>query len=579
MSGARAFSSPRLRPPLRALLAASLLGLLGAPAAAQQDPERPGASWPALPELEHGLAPVAVLPPLSLPEPRHAATASRAAVWAGERVPIAGIRVIGNTVLSEAAVREATAPYASGEISFAEPQRLRDELTLLYVARGYVTSGALLSPQLSADGFAEFRMVEGTLREVRISGARRFRQTVLRERVAPRSGAIVNVQALEARLRALQEDPRIARIDAQLVPGPALGQADLDLSVQEGSPYRFSVLLDNHESPAVGGTVARSELSHLNLTGRGDALQASYALTDGSRQYSARYELPLGRFGTSVAVRHAASRSEVVEKPFADLDIESRSATYALDVRQPLAAREGLQLDLLASAEHRRSKSYLFGSRFSFSSDSERGETRLAVLQLGPELILRAPERVIAARSLLRWGVDVLGSTRGSGSGSVDGRFLSWLTQAQWAQRLPFADATLLARANLQLSTDALPGMEQFAIGGHGSVRGYRENRLVRDQGWNGSLELRIPLWRRPNSDPFLELVPFADFGSSWSRGRESPGPRTLASVGAGLLFRIRENVFGEIYYAHALRDLSAAESRKTIQDRGLHFRVGTLFP
>jgi hemolysin activation/secretion protein len=234
------------------------------------------------------------------------------------------------------------------------------------------------------------------------------------------------------------------------------------------------------------------------------------------------------------------------------------------------------ELDLTASLEYRRSKDFLLGQGFSFSPDGERGVTELAVLQLGQELTLRSPRSVFAARSALRWGLDALGAT--TGSTEPDGQFLSWLVQAQWARRLPRWGATLLLRGDLQLSTDPLPGIEQFGIGGASTVRGYRENRLVRDNGWVGSLELRVPLWRRPNAEPLFELVPFFDVGRSWNRGRATPGVATLSSAGVGLLFRIRANLYGQIYYAHGFRDLPDAASRRALQDRGVHFRIGSVF-
>jgi len=301
-----------------------------------------------------------------------------------------------------------------------------------------------------------------------------------------------------------------------------------------------------------------------------------YTAGRGLKQFSAHYERPLGSAGTQLGLRYVSSASEVIERPFNRLGIESRSATLGLDLRQPLVRREGLGLDLFASLEHRRSKSFLLGSGFSFAEGSEDGSVELAVVQFGQELTLRWPDRVLAVRSVLRWGVDALGATARS---DVDGQFLSWLGQLQWAQRLSNRGASLLLRGNLQLSTDALPGLEQFAVGGHSSVRGYRENRIVRDNGWFASLELHLPLWTRPNAEPLLELRPFVDVGYSWNRRqRPTPALRTLSSAGVGLVLRASSRVQAELYYAHSLRDLPDAARDLDLQNRGLHLRITSVF-
>ena len=63
-----------------------------------------------------------------------------------------------------------------------------------------------------------------------------------------------------------------------------------------------------------------------------------------------------------------------------------------------------------------------------------------------------------------------------------------------------------------------LPTLEQFAVGGVDSVRGYQENQLVRDQGLTASLELRVPVLRKQERD-VLEAVPFFDVGYAINHG------------------------------------------------------------
>ena len=80
-----------------------------------------------------------------------------------------------------------------------------------------------------------------------------------------------------------------------------------------------------------------------------------------------------------------------------------------------------------------------------------------------------------------------------------DGKYFAWLGQGQYVRRLRPASrqpaARLAARAprQRQISADPLLSIEQFAVGGIDTVRGYRENQIVRDTGFAASVELHIP--------------------------------------------------------------------------------------
>ena len=100
---------------------------------------------------------------------------------------------------------------------------------------------------------------------------------------------------------------------------------------------------------------------------------------------------------------------------------------------------------------------------------------------------------MIALRSTESIGLDLLGATENSGD-VPDGQFFAWLGQAQFARRLFGSDWQLNLRGDVQLTADPLLPIERIAIGGIDTVRGYRENELVVDNGWIASAELRIPL-------------------------------------------------------------------------------------
>lgn len=508
-----------------------------------------------------------MLPPVDLGPPPEGAPLS-----ASLHVVVRGYRFSGNTAFSDGELAAIAAPYTNRAVSSQELEALRRALTLHYVNRGYVNSGALLPDQDLAGGIVEFRIVEGRLSEVQVEGNEQFRTGYLERRLAAGVEPPLRVDDLEQRLRLLQQDQRIQRVNAELGPGASPADGVLRVRVEEGPMYRAWLDFANEQSPAIGEYRGRLYAAHENLTGRGDPLSLMYGLTDGLDEIAASYELPLGGAGTRLELRYDYDSSDVVEDPFDSIDIESRTASYGIGLRHALRHTPGEELWLGLRAEYRESRNYLLGDRFSFSLGPENGKSQVAVLRVTQDWSRRGPSQALAVRSMFSFGIDALGATLHSGD-TEDGRFASWLLQAQWARRVAPWDSELLTRLDLQLASDALLPLEQFSIGGRYSVRGYRENQIVRDHGIVGSLELRVPLIRSLEGEPVLQVAPFVDVGRGWNRDRGTPSPRTLAGAGVGLRWAVTPDAQIEFYWGGELRDVSEPTDRSS-QDRGLHFRV-----
>ena len=160
-------------------------------------------------------------------------------------------RVTGSTVFSDQELSAVTAPYTGRPLGAEELEELRQRLTLLYVDAGYLNSGAILPDQDVRDGVIDYRIVEGRLTEVDVEGNRWFRDGYLRRRILRGAHTPLDVADLEQELQLLQQDPRIRRVDAELLPGERPGEARLRASFEEELPFFASLEFSNHDSPSV----------------------------------------------------------------------------------------------------------------------------------------------------------------------------------------------------------------------------------------------------------------------------------------------------------------------------------------
>jgi hemolysin activation/secretion protein len=251
------------------------------------------------------------------------------------------------------------------------------------------------------------------------------------------------------------------------------------------------------------------------------------------------------------------SKSKIVEDPFSDLDIETRYRSVRIGAEHPVYRSLQTSVRLGLTGEWRRARTRICAfedilggcDAFAFPGSGatpDDGRTTVSVLRLSQEVVRRDPNQVIAARSMLSIGLPILGASdrdipaSALGVGGLrqpDGEFVAWLAQLQFVRRFQPSGVQAIFRVDSQLASDALPSLERFPIGGHLSVRGYRENQLVRDQGVVASLEVRVPFLPFEGRAGLFELAPFAEFGHASNRRNPTPNPENLASVGIGLLW------------------------------------------
>ena len=97
-----------------------------------------------------------------------------------------------------------------------------------------------------------------------------------------------------------------------------------------------------------------------------------------------------------------------------------------------------------------------------------------------------------------------------------------------------------------------------------------------------GSIEARLPVWRRPHSAFSFELAPFFDAGYSWDTDRPNIGPQTLVSVGIGGRFAYTNRASFQIYWGYPIKDVQTAggvAGEYSLQDDGIHLAFTLEWP
>ncbi|MEH2146423.1 ShlB/FhaC/HecB family hemolysin secretion/activation protein [Nostoc sp.] len=555
-----------------------------------QDVQPPAPSQLPSPELPQPLPPPAELFPPSAPTPIPEEP------FPGkfpQTIVVERFEVVGSTVFSPEELALATAEFTKRPISLAQLFQASSKITDLYVNNGYITSGAYIPPQtlqsrvvkiqvvggkLEAlkSHIVKIQVVEGKLEDIQVTGTRRLNPNYVRSRLAIATSPPLNRQRLLEALQLLQLNPLIQKVSAELSTGSRTGTSLLEVKISEAKTLSSQIVLDNGRSPSVGSFRRGLRLNEANLLGFGDGLSLGYTNTDGSNSFDANYTLPLNPKNGTLTFNYGITSSHVIEPPFDFLDIESTSPYYELTFRQPIVQTPTQEFVLGLTASRRESDISSLLQRYGFPGSvlspgaDEQGRTKVSALRFFQEWTSRNSREVIALRSQFSLGIDVLNAT--INQNAPDSRFFAWQGQAQWV-RLLAPETLLLLRLNTQLASRALLPLEQFGLGGQDSIRGYRQDYLLTDNGTFVSAEVQVPILRLPQINSTLQVVPFIDFGVGWnSSGRENPDHNTLAAVGLGLRWSQGDRFTVRLDWGIPL--VSVDSNDRTLQDNGLYFSL-----
>jgi hemolysin activation/secretion protein len=490
-------------------------------------------------------------------------------------------RFEGNRAFTQAELAKVTKPFANRAITSEDLEDARRAVTLFYINRGYVNSGAVIPDQEPTNGIVTIRIVEGVLSEIDVHGNKWLRDGYIKKRLSRWSTAPLNLNKLQEGLQLLRQNPNVQQINAELKPGNAPGESVLDARVVDEQPFRVGIQVDNQRPPSVGAYQIWLMTSDLNVTGHSDPLDFKYGIANagqngpefsGVDNLEASYALPITRFDTTLGFHYSRLNTSLVEDPFNSLDITSLTSTYGVVLRQPVYQTANQEVALSVGFDWRKNETWLFGEPFNISPGADDGEMVVSVLRVSQEWLHRGQNHVLALRSTFNFGLNAFGATDNDVPGDPDAEYFSWLGQGQYIQRLFNTQNELVLRTAGQWTSESLLALEQFSVGGFETVRGYLENQMVRDRGIVSSVEFRLPVIYNGKGEGIVKIAPFFDFGGAWNVDG-SPGPYTICSTGVGLLLTPEKHISAQVYWGYRFQDVDIPNDSGG-QGAGIDFRV-----
>lgn len=383
--------------------------------------------------------------------------------------------------------------------TISELLKVTDQITLKYRSAGYILARAYIPEQKVTDGRVVIRILEGELERLEFNNNKSYSSERLAMPFEGLVGQPVNREEIESALLTLGDYPGLT-FNSVFSPGDTSGTAKLGLNIEQEKALEGALWLDNHGSVHTGEYRLWLDAAWNNPTGAADRLTGRVLSTVGEEDgqntyYALGYQRPV--FGPrNILGIDISTNAYTVGGDFAELDLKGESTMASAYLRREFVRSRDVNVEGRVALALKESSSDL--SVFTIGSDN------LTVLTLGGAGDFRDSTGVTQAALHYNIGLpDVLGamdengngaSSRTGGSGEKAGGDFGKanLYLSRW-QSFPSVDLlrnqTLLARVEVQSSSDLLVSMEQMSLGGPTSVRAYPPSEYMVDSGHFVSLE------------------------------------------------------------------------------------------
>lgn len=486
------------------------------------------------------------------------------------------VLVNNSTVFSPKDLEDIIAPYLGQRVDYLTLIEIEEQLTQLYQQAGYATSGVFLPEQDINNGTVIYEAIEGELVEIEIEGLSHLQDSYIRSRIEEAANPPLSLVKLKESLILLQQSPLIESIETDFKQGVVQGENSLSIRIVEAPRWSFGVKADNWENPEIGEVGLGVYASNLNLLGWGDKVDFEYKLTEseGLDRLFVNYSVPVTVNDTKLNLFYRDDETQIVEDIFRDIGLVTQSSTLSIGVIQPIIKKPNEDLKFSMSFDSRESETFIFETiPFPIFGDSNR--INLSVLRFSVTYLNRTPQSSFAIDSQFSLGLNMFNASRSLDL--IDTNFFSARFQAQYAIKID--DNWIgLTRFQGQLTPNSLPAMEQIAIGGVESIRGYRRNIRSGDTGFILNIELPYTIIQTEDWGTF-SISPFLDWGGTWNNDVPTVYPNNLVATGVAFKWFLDPTFSLEADYGVPLVE-GLSFSRETLNDSGFHIQLkfGTRF-
>ena len=471
----------------------------------------------------------------------------------GETITVSQFRFVGNTLLSDGALKRAVASYVGREVDFDDLQNAASLSALAYRERGFLATVSIPRQEID-DGVITLRVTEARYGGARIDPLSdgRINSEIILERVerAMKLEKAVNTNVLDRTVLLLNDLPGAA-VQAGLAEGKSAGETEVVLQSTFKPVLTGSIGADRHGSVSTGEGRELVDVLLNSPSGRGEQYALSAMHSAGTRFGRAGFSMPVGMDGVRLGINGSYLEYQVVDGPQRSLNLTGNSSSASIDLSYPFIRTQQANLYVSGSYTSKQFDNYATGVS-SRSYDTQVGVLSVVGNWFDSVFKRDASNQVSVAISSGHLGFnDSQSQQSDTATARTAGAFQKLNLSIARSQAIE--DGWLLyASASAQIASKNLDSSEKFYLGGVSGVRAYPTS-----EGGGSSGELyQVELRKRFSSG--VELRLFHDEGRVRQTidayaGNPTPNDLHYSGNGAALIASLPRNVTLSLIWARRM--------------------------
>lgn len=505
----------------------------------------------------------------------------------GMRLDIEGFRIAGLTVMPEAELKEALAPFVGPNKRFQDLLDAAAAVKQALAGRGYFLADVIVPEQKIADGIVQLQVLEGRLGKVRleVDPDVSISRSLLESYIGSlEEGSLIRTAEVERALFQIH-DLRGIVARSSFAPGATPGTADLTIKVSAGKAFDANLDFDANGSVYTGQHRVSAGVDANSLLGYGELinLRASNALDGNLRFARASILVPVGPWGTKIGGAYSELKYRLGTPLFDPLDATGSAAVNSLTAIHPFIRSRNTNLLLIAQSDKRKFYDVQMASGAETIKKSDvnslglSGDFRDRLGGGGINVF-----NVSYTLGDLKFGNAALNAADLAGHKTAG---LFGKTNISVSRLQAVSERVALYGAYSQQFTNKnLDASEKISLGGPSAVRAYPQGEGAGDQGYFATLEVRYRLPFEEELPGSMVLAGFYDFGRSILINRptladfaaNSPLLRRIAGPGVGLNWEVPNDWY--LRASLAFRDTSQATADHLLRYPRFYFQFSKFF-
>ncbi|CAM3912965.1 ShlB/FhaC/HecB family hemolysin secretion/activation protein [Xenorhabdus thuongxuanensis] len=443
------------------------------------------------------------------------------------------IQFEGAENLSAPAQQILSKPYLSRCLTASNINELVRKVSNTYIEKGYVTSQAGLKAQGLSTGILTITVTEGKVGSILLDGETPLALKMVFPNMV---GKVLNLRDIEQGMEQLNRLPS-QQITIDIQPAKQSGYSDIILKrTASRLPVNASLGLDNSGQKNTGAEQINTTIGWDNLLHLADRWSISANRNSGFRHNHQSWSIASGvtiPYGYwSVDYQYAKNSSfQMISPDTFNARHESKGQTHQLKINRTLY-RDGKQkLALNMGLVRRQTSNVTAGVKLSINSPT------LNTISLGANYSTTLAGGYMTFNPIFSRGLDIWGTTKdNSGTRNAPkSQFRKFSLSSSYF--IPVTDDIYyLTSLYGQFTPDNLYASERLSLGGQYSVRGFKEQNLIGNNGgyWRNELN-----WKLTTLPLLGELSLNSALDTGWlknnKKGQIEGGNVTGASLGISL--------------------------------------------